>query len=709
MEEPNNPKYENEDPEFQKDSEAIHDKGLSKLSSTSTLKKIKLSLGIDVSPEGFDIIFLPTNDSTPSELAIKIINKLGLDLSLFNNLKPFNDGFKWLREVRTNSGVCDFCFIKNVTIGALRIEELKKNIQDSLKGNLNGFSNKKIWIPLLATGTTGIPHNESLNSLLTVLQSIYSDLISLDEPIEIIIALPPNIREYKNLFVKFDEFVKTLQKIKSKASNVPAWIDSPEVNDYLNRTPLAKSLASILTILYQEGNKGSIMIHLQGSWGSGKSSFLNILEKQLYNDSKNTWVVIKFNAWQNQHISPPWWTFLNSIYLQSKSQVKNKICLWFSEVFRRWKTGKLYLKLLTYLLLIITIVLFILYAPYLKEITTEQENIDFVKLASAFVSFVATIFSFIATLTTSALGGSSKSADTFMKLAQDPMQQIKKHFNSLIKSINKPVIIYIDDLDRCNALYVVGLLEGIQTLFKDSKVFYIVAADKHWISQCFEIVYEKFKEVNKNPNSSLGYNFLQKMFQFSIRLPNISDKLKNSYWDYILKIEKPKIVEKTKEIRDIFSGMQSEDDVNVKVKELENEKNMPESMIRQAAVERLNEKDLEEKTEHVLREYSVYLDSNPRAIKRLANYYNVFRNTLILEGKLYDKSIIIRWLVLNEKYPLLVESMEKNPAYFTTNIKPITEMECTQKDDLFLKELIKGMNNDPEMTYNDINDLIGVY
>src|SRR3712207_7942290 len=40
---------------------------------------------------------------------------------------------------------------------------------------------------------------------------------------------------------------------------------------------------------------------------------------------------------------------------------------------------------------------------------------------------------------------------------------------------------FVDDLDRCQSSYVIRLLEGIQTLFSDPRVMYVISADRRWL------------------------------------------------------------------------------------------------------------------------------------------------------------------------------------------------------------------------------------
>jgi hypothetical protein len=57
----------------------------------------------------------------------------------------------------------------------------------------------------------------------------------------------------------------------------------------------------------------------------------------------------------------------------------------------------------------------------------------------------------------------------------------------------------------------------------------------------------------------------------------------------------------------------------------------------------------QEDIKHILQDHHELIDANPRSIKRLANQYNIYRNTLIVEDKEFDKNKLFRWLMLPNK------------------------------------------------------------
>lgn len=503
-------------------------------------------------------------------------------------------------------------------------------------------------------------------------------------------------------------------KPKPKDEDIPAYTDNPELEDKLGRLPIAKSIAAVVNKIWKDARSDSkkygrsFMVHVQGQWGSGKTTFLNLIEKEL---KKDNWVVINYNAWQHQHIDPPWWTLLQKVYKQARKQLIPPECLdlAISEFLRRLRTGSFLMNLLSFIIIILTIILpFFIIPNYMDAEESDLGN------TSSIVSLVAGIIALYYTVRSSlkqSLAGSATSATAFAKLAKDPMIRINKHFSGLVKSIKRPVAIFIDDLDRCEPDFTVKLIEGIQTLFRETEVLYVVAADRNWIAKCFEIHYENFEDTVIQKGTRLGYLFTQKAFQLTVRMPKLSEDQVKEYWDYILRIKKPEEKEKQeKEIKAEFAGVVTETEVKQRTKEIIEKKIAPESMVRAAAIDKLNEGEFLEVAESKLRKYACYLDPNPRSIKRLANFYNVFDRTLFLEDRELETSVMVRWLLLSQRWPILADALEKAPyiieALDNSKIKVDKKiMEILELQEV--QEIIKGKNNDEKLTTKEIMNCIG--
>jgi KAP-like P-loop domain-containing protein len=135
----------------------------------------------------------------------------------------------------------------------------------------------------------------------------------------------------------------------------------------------------------------------------------------------------------------------------------------------------------------------------------------------------------------SLLFGSATAAQAYMDARSDPLGPIIALFEKLVGAIERPVVVFIDDLDRCDGTYVIALLEGIQTLFRTRRVTYVIAADRKWICSCFEKRYADFSKTIGEPGRPLRYLFLDKVFQVSASVPRVSAQMQESYWQSLLR------------------------------------------------------------------------------------------------------------------------------------------------------------------------------
>ena len=115
--------------------------------------------------------------------------------------------------------------------------------------------------------------------------------------------------------------------------------------------------------------------------------------------------------------------------------------------------------------------------------------------------------------------GSPRAASALLRSGGDPFRRIHDRFQKLADIIDNDMLVFIDNLDRCKPAYVVELLEGIQTIFYDVPVTYLVAANRDWVAHSFEKEYEDFTGVMKNPCRPLGYLFLERTFIASVPVP----------------------------------------------------------------------------------------------------------------------------------------------------------------------------------------------
>src|SRR5690606_21802925 len=187
------------------------------------------------------------------------------------------------------------------------------------------------------------------------------------------------------------------------------------------------------------------MVHLNGEWGAGKSSFLKLIKKNLKAGDKK-WVIIEYNAWQNQHINPPWWSFIDQVYQQTKKQFGrgyNRFNLRLKENYRRIIGYNSFYKYFS-LFISVLLIFFILFNrqalySYVFDLPTGDKNFRFdafIGLVTGLGALIGLIYSFSKFISTPFLLNSSSEAESFILKAKDPLNRIKTHFEDLINNIN---------------------------------------------------------------------------------------------------------------------------------------------------------------------------------------------------------------------------------------------------------------------------------
>jgi KAP family P-loop domain len=185
-------------------------------------------------------------------------------------------------------------------------------------------------------------------------------------------------------------------------------------------------------------------------------------------------------------------------------------------------------------------------------------------------------------------------ARLFQRTENNPMEYVARHATWIRRQLKgRPLLIVIDDLDRCDADYVVVLLEAMQTLMRRtdiseaiwaadlkreptnaaagaaaaaaapdssgrggrrrprpveairlrwqaqhplSSVVYVVAADAIWLRAAFERVYKDFSEPVGEVGRPLGHLFTAKIFQLHLRLPDVEPERVARFSRHVLKL-----------------------------------------------------------------------------------------------------------------------------------------------------------------------------
>lgn len=449
--------------------------------------------------------------------------------------------------------------------------------------------------------------------------------------------------------------------------SVATHVDEPAMIDLLERAPFASVLARNIIEARASGESkaSAFIVHLHGPWGAGKSSVLNFLEDKL-KAAVDPWLVVRFNAWRDQRRQPPWWSLITCIYAGAcaKSDGATANRLWWR--WFKWRVRADFMPwALSAALIAVCLLLLVL---------------GFTSAIGPTVSVLGTTITLLgagAVAIRSLALGSQRAAQTYAELKADPFQPMTTLFDRLIAAIGRPVAVFIDDLDRCDGTYVVELLEGVQTLMRGAPVTYVVAADRKWICSSFEQKYAKFSPTIGEPGRPLGYLFLDKIFQVSAAVPQIASDVRSAYWESLLQIsasgstsgkgrEKAEAARRDadEKAQAALEGLTTHEQLLVAVERVE-ESNDPIAIqaTRAEAAMRITSAEASAEVEHRLKPYARLLEPNPRSMKRLVNAYGMHQATLFLAGRSAPPDALVRWTILELRWPLLADFLATRPGH----------------------------------------------
>ncbi len=457
---------------------------------------------------------------------------------------------------------------------------------------------------------------------------------------------------------------------------VPTHSDNPTEIDELGGRPFAQILAARIHEVWARPDKSqwtatrkteempgeAFGVLIYGPWGSGKTSVLNFLRQELVSGRVGQkWLVVDFNAWRHQQIGPPWWALLNAIYRQ-RFRALRRISLFralrlvIRDRWWRFQAGRAFQ--------ILTVAL-ILWGIWFMTRADLAGNVEIIFRA---LPGLMTLWGVGVILSRFWLMGSRRSAKMFMEHHRDPVPMIVRHFKKMVQGACQPCTVFIDDLDRCEGSYGVELLQGIQTLFHESKVVFVVAADRKWLRASYDHSYGEFNGSIGGVGHPLSHLFLEKMFQISAPVPRMSDATQRRYWDRLVQMKtskSPKQVEAEllraeKEAEKIIGKESDEEKILFKIHDYGGDVLIQQALLGVAA-KRIMKPAARKKSEHLLQPFVDLLDPNPRSMKRFVNAYAFRKAIALLGGCDIETGPLALWTLMELKWPCLADYLTDHP------------------------------------------------
>lgn len=580
-----------------------------------------------------------------------------------------------------------------------------------------------------------------------------------------------------------DQSIKPDQTTSPKPNNSHADFvsDRPEnENDYLDRAPLAMALAGKLNIIWHKYNDDAngrkayrffdprgwftkrkidwddgrldtgFVVHLDAPWGGGKTTFVQYLTRILnpYRDTDQPpkwlnelekekswnekfripWHIVEFDAWQHQHVNPPWWVFWQAIYKQCMRSVLletnqrgtdypdpvakyyyrgpidrlTRWCgIWLMDIKWRVFAPGMLPKIGIFGGLAV-LWWFLSHNGILQisgdSITTGTNLSDGMgALLASLITLVITVVPVLWGATKvwgdTLLPGTPNSAENYGKGAGDPLEDFRKYFAKTMRRLDRPVLVVVDNLDRCHAEFVVKLIHGMQTVLVSPRVVFVLLGDRDWIEQSFTDQYQTMQGIDVGPEHEFGARFVEKAIQLSFILPRISQSAKDDFIKNILGGEEygPQVIETldpvveqlSVKLEEVMDGRTFNDreDLSTEFRStLEASEISPEGaerfkrqLNRKLATRAATDATTEIVTKHALRAVSELMPPNPRQVIRIINSIVLIQEMARIQRDISpggrDWQLLVRWIVLMTEWPKSWFTLSKQPELADRIIK----------------------------------------
>lgn len=265
-------------------------------------------------------------------------------------------------------------------------------------------------------------------------------------------------------------------------------------NDYLDREKYAVQLERLIA-----NTPGPYVIGMTSSWGSGKTFFLTAWCESMLERRRPC---VYFNAWETDHAGDPLVALSAQISKQVKEQLGTEDAI-FGLLLK--KASQIARK-----------------AP--KALVGGIIGIINQKTGSEIPKDIAQLLSDSFEVGTAAFLEAEKSREHFKYLINRLAKKASENRqlsnpDRLNNSKKFPLLVIIDELDRCRPDYAITLLESIKHLFNEPGIVFLISMDSDQLLSVIEHTFG-LHEKTSGTNSDIRLNYLRKFIDIFWMLPD---------------------------------------------------------------------------------------------------------------------------------------------------------------------------------------------
>lgn len=415
------------------------------------------------------------------------------------------------------------------------------------------------------------------------------------------------------------------------------WNDIETTNDYLHFSVVSGTVAELI----DESGNNPISIGVSGNWGTGKSSMVKMIGKELEKSNKaekTTYIFLEFNVWLYQGYDDAKTALLQSVAKKLSEELKKRHIpesdetLWkrFQKFTKRinWlQVSKIGLPLLVGLIpgaaptgvaaALTSAVVNSINSPDDKEKNSEAIGTNLKELLSNFDDILK---------------------DDETKSTTQQIEELRKDFEDILEKLNVRLVVLVDDLDRCLPETAISTLEAMRLLLFVKRTAFIIAADEQMIRNGVRAHFG-----NVDLSDDLITSYFDKLIQVPITVPRLGiPEVKVYTFLLFLDLEARKgnvsIDSQKKVQKNLEDALSKAWQKNVSLTEA---KSLLADSEQDAMAEYVS---ISEQIASVLVS-SNRIKGNPRLIKRFLNALEIRKKVARLNGITVDSGILIKMLL----------------------------------------------------------------
>ncbi|HYY41988.1 MAG TPA: P-loop NTPase fold protein, partial [Pyrinomonadaceae bacterium] len=247
--------------------------------------------------------------------------------------------------------------------------------------------------------------------------------------------------------------------------------DQPSPSDYLDFKPYVGGLVNLITL---PETQTPLTLGISGSWGSGKTTLMHLMEKEVLARTKQQGRKLKclwINVWEVSQHGEGGQALLQALFTQVRAKLSLRRRLSFSLylLFDRIDYGVLLRQILTNSYRLLIVVAPLLFVWFVERQNRQAATVDEQKLSGG-LSLLLGLWLVVKPILEAArekvsldLGAVLQNAPYEIKVSA--LQKLQQHFKRLVKEwvgSDGRLVVFIDDLDRCSPDRIAEILESLK-------------------------------------------------------------------------------------------------------------------------------------------------------------------------------------------------------------------------------------------------------